>query len=67
MSDHKCIKVTFDINSNQKGPEYLKLDTLFLKENQFVDGMKQLRRNFDTGNNAHADWDALKSKLKNTQ
>ena len=22
MSDHKCIKVTFDINSNQRGPGY---------------------------------------------
>ena len=26
--------------------------------------MKQLIRNFDTSNNAHADWDTLKSKIK---
>lgn len=65
--ERECIKVTIDINSNQKGTGYLKLNTSILKGNQLVDGIKQLIWNFDTSNNAFADWDTLiKAKLKNS-
>lgn len=62
MSDHKCIKVTFDINSNLREPRYWKFNTSRLKENQFVNEKEQLIQNFDTNNNPHAEWETLKTK-----
>lgn len=63
MSDQKYIRVTFDINFNKSGPGYWTLNTSLLKENMFIDGMKQLIRNFDASIYAHKDVVTLKSKI----
>ena len=40
MSDHKCIKVDFQIDLNLRGPGYWKFNTSLLDDNGYVTAMK---------------------------
>ena len=65
MSDHKCIKVDFQIDLNLRGPGYWKFNTSLLDDNGYVTAMKGLLDNFESKENAHDAWEALKTKIKN--
>jgi hypothetical protein len=65
MSDHKCIKVIFDISINSRGPGYWKFNTSFLRDDNFVTEMRHIIKEFDSNENAQLVWEALKFKMKN--
>ena len=46
MSDHKCIKVVFQIDLNLRGPGYWKFNNSLLDDNGYVTAMKVLLDNF---------------------
>ena len=65
MSDHKCIKVIFDINLNLRGPGYWKFNTSLLEDTIFVTQMKRIIKEFDSNENSQLLWESLKIKMKN--
>ena len=62
MSDHKCIKVDFQIDLNLRGPGYWKFNTSILDDNGYVTAIKGLLDNFESIENAHDAWEALKNQ-----
>ena len=65
MSDHKCIKFEFQVDLNLPGPSYWKFNTSLLDNNNYVTAMKGLLDKFESKENAHNAWEALKTKIKN--
>ena len=60
MSDHKCIKVDFQIDLNLRGPGYWTFNSSLLDDNGYVTAMKGFLDNFVSKENAHDAWEALK-------
>ena len=61
MSDHKYIKVEFQINLNVRGPGNWKFNTSLLDDNGYVTAMQGLLDNFGSKENAHDAWEAIKT------
>lgn len=64
MSDHRYLKMYFDISENSKGPNYWKLNISYLENKEYKDYIAKLVDEVDQVQNPIDKWELFKRKVK---
>lgn len=64
MSDHRYLKMYFNISKNSKGPNYWKLNISYLENKEYKDSIANLVDEVDHVHNPIDKWELFKRKVK---
>ena len=64
LTDHRLLKFSVKLSDAKRGPGYWKLNTSFLENNEYKEGVRYIIDNLENDGSAINTWGTLKTKIK---